>query len=115
MKEEKIYYFPENYNKKEKFLGIVDYRLIIVIGIIGIVAFYTLKYINLEIKIKVTLFIILTGLPAIFILIGVNGENMVDFLKYIFKFLIKPKIYVYRKMEDKNEKSYKKLVPNKRN
>lgn len=115
MKEEKIYYFPENYNKKEKFLGIVDYRLVIVIGIIGIIVFYTLKYIELGIKIKVSLFIVLTGLPAIIILIGVNGENMIDFFKYILKFLIRPKVYVYRKTEGKNEKRYKKLVSNKRN
>lgn len=115
MKEEKIYIFPENYNKKEKFLGIIDYKLIVIIAIICFITFNTLKYISLDIKLKVCLFIVLAGFPIIIILIGVNGENMVDFLKYMFKFLMKPRVYVYRKTEEKNEKIYKKLVSYRRN
>ena len=115
MKEEKVYYFPENYDKKEKFLGIIDYKLLIIIGIICVIVFYTLKYIEVNIKIKICLFIVLAGFPSIFILIGVNGENMADFIKYMFKFLIREKVYLYRKTEDGNEKIYKKLVSYKRN
>lgn len=115
MKEEKVYIFPENYNKKEKFLGIVEYKMLLVIGIISIINFYTLKYIALDIKLKICLFIVFTGFQSIFILIGVNGENMIDFFKYILKFLMREKIYVYRKTEDDNEKIYKKLVPYKKN
>lgn len=114
MEKEKVYIFPENYNKKEKFLGIIEYRLIIIIGIICSIVFYTLKYVFLNIKLKVCLFIVFAGLPSIFILIGVNGENMVDFIRYIFKFLIKEKVYVYRKTEEIYETIYKKLVSNKR-
>lgn len=99
MREEKTYYFPENYNKKEKFLGIVEYKLLIVVGVLCTIVFYTLKYIELNIKLKVCLFMIFSGFPSIFVLIGVNGENMVDFIKYMFKFFIKEKIYVYRKTE----------------
>lgn len=115
MKEEKTYIFPENYNKKEKFLGIIDYKLLVVIVVIGFITFYTLKYIEINMKLKVCLFIVLAGFPSIIILIGVNGENMVDFIKYIFKFLIKPRVYVYRKTEEKDEKVYKKMVSYKRN
>ena len=115
MKEEKIYIFPENYNKKEKCLGIIEYKLLVIITIICMIVFYTLKYVSLNMKLKVCLFIVLAGFPIIIISIGINGENMVDFIKYIFKFLIKPRIYVYRKTEEGNEKIYKKLVPYKRN
>ena len=115
MKEEKVYIFPENYIKKEKFLGVIDYKLLIIIGIIACIVFNTLKYISLDIKLKVCLFIVFSAFPAIFILIGVNGENMADFIKYIFKFLINERVYVYRKTEDEHEKVYKKLVSYKRN
>lgn len=115
MKEEKIYFFPENYNKKEKFLGIIDYKTLIIVTIICLIVFYTLKYIVMNIKLKIALFIVLAGFPTIIILIGINGENMVDFIKYILKFFISPRVYVYRKTEEENEKIYKKLVSYKRN
>lgn len=114
MKEEKVYFFPQNYNKKEKFLGVFDYRAIFIIGILGSCAFYLLKAIEINIKIKVCIFLIFTLFPAIFMFVGINGENMMDIMKYAIKFFIKERVYVYRKTEDKNEKIYKKLVPYKK-
>lgn len=110
MKEEKIYFFPQNYDKKEKFLGLFDYRAIFVIGILGIGIFNLLRTINVNIKLKICLFMIFTLFPTIMISVGINGENMIDIMKYAIKFLVKEQVYLYRKTESENEKIYKKLV-----
>lgn len=97
MKEEKYFIFPMNYNKKENFLGFIDYRALILIGIIAFTLFSVLRYPEINLKVKVCIFIVFTGIPVILLLIGINGENMMDIVKYMFKYLIKDKIYVYRK------------------
>ena len=114
MKEENIYFFPQNYNKKEKFLGIFDYRVIFIVGILGIGIFNLLRIIDVNIKFKICLFMTFTMFPAIMASVGINGENMIDIMKYAIKFSIRERVYLYRKTEGKNEKVYKKLVPNKR-
>lgn len=100
MREERYFVFPMNYNKKESFLGFIDYRALVLIGVTAFIIFSLLKLIDLNLKVKVCIFIIFCGMPVILLLIGINGENMVDFLKYVFRFLVKDKVYVYRKSED---------------
>ncbi len=114
MREEKIFIFPENYNKKEKLLGVFDYRALFVIGILGIFAFKLLKIFEINIKIKISLFLMFTLFPAIFMFVGINGENMMDITKYAVKFYTKERVYLYRKAGENDEKIFKKLVPDKK-
>ena len=114
--EKKKYIFPINYKRKEKFLGVIDYKVLIVICVIGGVIFYILKNIKIDIIYKIVLFIFLAGIPIIFILVGANGENMIDFMYFVLKYFIKDRVYVYKKVEeeDKFYEIYKKLVPHKK-
>jgi len=105
-----------NYKRKEKFLGVIDYKVLITSVIIGGTVFYILKNIKIDIIYKIILFIAFAGIPIIFILVGANGENMIDFMYFVLKYFIKDRVYVYKKVEeeDKIYEIYKKLVPYKK-
>ena len=112
MENKKKYIFPMNYKQKEKFMGVIDYKVLVVCGIFLAIIFFIVKNLSVTLFSKIVTFIVVAGCPTIFILIGINGENMVDFIYFIFKFFIKCKVYVYRN-DDKVTgivKLYKKLV-----
>lgn len=103
MTKEKEFIFPMNYKSKEKFLGFIDYKVLGVIGGVAIIVFFILNKINLSLIAKVCVFITIVGCFSIFIIVGVNGENMVDFLYFVVKYVVKEKIYVYRKVDERKE------------
>lgn len=106
----KEFIFPMNYKKKEKFLGFIDYKTLTVIGIISVVCWLLLKKFELKLTVKIGVFITIVGFFSILILIGVNGENMLDFLYFMGKYLIHEKVYVYRKDEEKEVNKCEKLL-----
>lgn len=112
----KQYIFPLNYKRKEKFLGIIDYKVVIFIVILSAIILFIIKNININISLKIFIFIFFVGVPSIFVLVGINGENMIDFLYFIIKYLLKGKVFVYMTEEEEStyDKIYKKLVPYKK-
>lgn len=106
MNKQKEFVFPMNYKEKEKFLGIVEYKVVFVISIFWMVVFFFIRNIKIELLPKVVLFITICGFFTVLILVGVNGENMVDFIYFMMKFFMREKVYVYRKTEEK-EKIFK--------
>jgi len=106
----KEFIFPMNYKKKEKFLGFIDYKCLLVIAILGAGMFFILKNIQISLTIKVTLFICIVGFFSILILIGVNGENMVSFLYFVFKYLVNEKVYVYSKVDNERRSIWVNLL-----
>ena len=110
--------FPMNYKEKEKFLGFIEYRTLIVLGVIGAILFLILKGVEINLIAKVSIFVSIILFFGVVILIGVNGENMLDFMYFAIKFLANSRVYVYRKFDDKEEsiyeKVYKKVVSNKK-
>lgn len=87
--------FPQNFNFKNKLLGIIDYPS----AIFNVIYFLILWLLcnlfinNLTIKIFIIIFMYL----PIFLLsvIDFNHENILYFLWYMIKYLIKPKLYLY--------------------
>lgn len=110
MLKEKEFIFPMNYKKKEKFLGFVDYKTLIVIGIIAFFCWWLLKNIELKMTIKVSIFIIVVGFFSVLIMIGINGENMLDFLYFVSKYLMHEKVYVYRRDDEEEVNRCEKLL-----
>ena len=96
----KYFIFPANYNRKEKFLGILDYKIVTVIGIWGVCVGFILHRFSWTWLVKLYVFLFVFGIPAIFMLVGFNGENMADVFRYVMKFLISPKVYVYKRVHD---------------
>lgn len=90
------YIFPQNFNFKNKLLGVIDYPTAIfnIIFLFFIYSFFNLILHNLTLKIFL---IILFYFPILlFSIVGFNNENILYIIFYILKFLIKPKIYLYK-------------------
>lgn len=106
LKEKKEFIFPLNYKNKEKFLGVIDYKILITIAIFAFIMFSILKNTNMSLIVDVTIFIVVVGFFSIFLVVGVNGENMLDFLWYMVRYFIRERVYVYRKLsgEEGNKK-----------
>lgn len=89
--------FPQNYNFKNKFLGIFDYSTIIINIIWDFFIYFFINLFNININIKMFILILL-GFPLlIFSIVGFNGENMIYVFNYFFKFLIKNKLLFFNK------------------
>ncbi len=88
--------FPQNFNFKNKLFGIIDYPTLIfnIIYLLFLWAICNLLIKSLTIKI----IIIISFYLPIFLLsiIDFNHENILYFFWYMIKFLLKPKIYLYK-------------------
>lgn len=88
--------FPQNYNFKTKLFGIIDYNTIILNLFWDISVFIFINIFN-NLNIKIFLFFILCFPLILFSFSGFNGENIIYVISYIFKFLLKQKILLFKK------------------
>lgn len=84
----------ENYNLKTKFLGIISYKNLIIVGIYFFVIFKILTYINLDIVYKSYIVMALVIPVLASYVVNVNGDNIIDTIKILIKFYSNRKIYV---------------------
>ncbi len=90
------YIFPTNYNFKNKIFGIIDYPTAIFNIVYFLIIFSIFNAIFNAINLKI-IFIVIFYFPIfLFSVIGFNHENILYSLFYIIKYLIKPKIYLYK-------------------
>ena len=89
--------FPKNYKYNTKVLGFIDYITAIVDLLIGIIIFSILNLIFKDLSTRIYIFIIIFLPIILFSILGTNGENILEFLIYIFKFFKNRKIYFYQK------------------
>ena len=89
--------FPKNYDFKTKLFGVFDYFTIIVNIIFDLFVFCLCNLIFSNINIKIFIFISLCFPLLILSFVGLNNENVFLVLIYIFKYFIKPKLYLYNK------------------
>ena len=92
--------FPKNYKYNTKILGFINYVTAIIDLIIGILLFIILNLFIKKLEIKIYIFISLFFPILLFSIFGTNGENIIDFIIYIYKFFKKRKIYFYKKIGD---------------
>ncbi len=88
--------FPTNYNFKNKLFGVIDYptALFNIIYFFIIFGIFNLFFKNINLKI---IFIIIFYFPILlFSIIGFNHENILYSIFYICKFMLKPKLYLYK-------------------
>lgn len=89
--------FPQNYNFSSKLFGIIDYVSALIDAIWGGIIFIILNLFFNSLQIKIFAFITLV-LPVVIIsIVGINGENMLNVIIYILKFLFKPKLLLFDK------------------
>ena len=85
--------FPQNYDFKNKILGIIDYSTALanVIWLVFVFLLTNLLFSSLELK--VFLFILLCFPFLLISITGFNGENVIYVFKYFLSFMLKTKIY----------------------
>ncbi len=88
--------FPQNYHFKNKILGIIDYQTAFVNLVWYIIVFIFVNIIFKSINLKITVFISLCFPLLLFSFSGFHGENIIDVIKYLLKFIVKQKLYFYR-------------------
>ena len=85
-----------NVNKRFNAKGMVDYRIILFIAIYATVIYQLLDLLKVNI-VNIIYILLLSLIPMFGIYFTVSKEeNIGEVLINIFKYLIKPKIYVYR-------------------
>lgn len=89
--------FPQNYKFNTKILGLIDYQTALLNVIWGGFIFLIVNLICNNLNIKIFLFIILVFPMLIFSIVGINGENLINVIIYMSKFIIKPKLMFYSK------------------
>lgn len=89
--------FPQNYNFKNKILGIIDYSTAILNVCWLSILLIIVNILFNDINIKIFLIIIFYFPILIFSIIGFNGENIIYVFIYMFKFISKQKLYFYNK------------------
>ena len=89
--------FPQNYNFKNKFLGIIDYSTLIINVIFYLFIFSLCNLIFKSITIKMFIFISTCFPLFILSITGLNNENIFLVFIYMIKFLKNRKIYLYKK------------------
>lgn len=89
--------FPENYNFKAKLFGIFDYPTLILNAILLIILYGLFSIIFPNSLIWRIFMLIIFYLPIFLLsIIGFSNENFIYIAYYIIKFLIKPKVYIYK-------------------
>jgi len=88
---------PQNYNFKNKLLGIIDYTTAIFNITWYIIVFVILNILFRDWNIKIFLLISLCFPLTLFSIAGFNGEPITYVLKYVIKYIVRPKLYLYKK------------------
>ncbi len=88
---------PQNYNFENKLFGIIHYSTLIFNIIWYVIVFFILNFIFKSWDIKIFLLISFSFPITLFSIIGFNGESFTYVFKYILKYLISPKLYLFKK------------------
>ena len=89
--------FPQNYKFNTKILGLIDYQTAILNVVWGGLVFIIINFLFSSLNIKIFLFITLVFPVLIFSVVGIDGENIINVIIYMSKFIIKPKLLFYSK------------------
>lgn len=88
---------PQNYNFKNKILGIFDYSTIFFNIIWYLITFIILNLLFNSWNAKIFLLISLCFPITLFSIVGFNGEPIIYVFNYIIKYIFRPKLYLYKK------------------
>ena len=87
---------PQNYTFKNKLLGFMDYSTAIFNVAWALFIFVLINIFHFSINIKIGLFICFYFPLLLFSIFGFNNENIIYVFKYVIKFFIKNKLYLFK-------------------
>ena len=89
--------FPKNFNFKNKLFGIIDYNIVLVNIVWYVLILILINIVFKSLQIKIFLFIIFCFPFFLVSVTGLNGENILYVILYLYKFSRKQKLYFYFK------------------
>lgn len=89
--------FPQNYNFKNKLFGFIDYSTVFVNLIWYTFVLLSVHFLFQDLTLKIFIFVIFCFPLFLLSLAGFNGENIVSVFSYLIRYLLKPKLFLYRK------------------
>lgn len=89
--------FPQNYKFRSKIFGVIDYQSAILLVVWGGLVYLILNFLFRNLKLKIFLFITFVLPVLIFSVVGISGENIINVIIYMSKFILKPKLIFYGK------------------
>lgn len=90
--------FPKNYNFSTKILGLIDYPTAVFNLIWWLIIFIISKLIFSNL-LHIVIFFIIMCFPVLLIsLFGLYQENIIYVFKYLFLYFLRPKLYLYKKI-----------------
>ena len=89
--------FPQNYDFKNKLLGIIDYSTVIVNLIWDVFVFLIINTIFSSWTIKIFILVVLCFPLLLLSFAGFNGENILYVFSYLIHYFTKPKLFLYKK------------------
>lgn len=89
--------FPQNYDFKNKLFGIIDYSTAFVNLLWYSLIFLLINLIFKSLTLKIFIFIIFCFPLLLLSIAGFNGENIIYVFTYLISFLMKPKLFLYKK------------------
>lgn len=89
--------FPQNYDFKNKLFGIIDYSTAFVNLLWYAFVFIFINLIFKDLTLKIFIFVVLCFPLLLFSFAGFHGENILYLFSYLAHFLMKPKLFLYKK------------------
>ena len=89
--------FPQNYDFKNKLFGIIDYSTAFVNLLWYSLIFLLINLIFKSLTLMIFIFIIFCFPLLLLSIAGFNGENIIYVFTYLIRFLMKPKLFLYKK------------------
>ena len=89
--------FPQNYNFKNKILGIIDYSTAFINILWDTFIFIIINLFFKSLSLKIFIFVVFCFPLLLFSFAGFNGENIIYVFSYLSRFLLKPKLFFYKK------------------
>lgn len=105
MKEYNKQYIYKNFNRKNKWLGIIDYKSLLIVIAYVFLVITILRFANINFEYSIYIFLALTIPVVAVIFININNEVAIDVILIILKYYTKKAIFV----NIKDAKEYKKI------
>ncbi len=94
---EETYIIPHNYTDNGKILGMFEKQSVVTAALWCIPMSFIVFKLPLSTDYKIFVFMFLVIPPTIFALVGIGSETLVDFVKFILRFMKRSKVYTYEK------------------
>lgn len=89
--------FPQNYDFKNKLFGIIDYSTAFVNLLWYAVIFIFVNLFLKSLTSKIFIFVVFCFPLFLLSFAGFNGENIIYVFSYLIRFLLSPKLFLYKK------------------